>query len=225
MTFSNLNTFNQLIDLSNKRFGALVVQKQAETRNRKTYWECLCDCGNTIETRSDTLKSGRAQSCGAKCKNKSHISRHPLYQTWNGMFQRCYDPNNEVFDRYGGRGILICARWHKFEHFAQDMGERPTNKHSIERIDNNKGYSPENCKWATDIEQANNRRSNILITIDGRTQNITQWAKEKGINSHRVFNRLRIGWTPEDAITTPLLKIGGKFQKMKPRRQYENLQS
>lgn len=125
------------------------------------------------------------------------------YRIWNGMLRRTTKPSEPAFPLYGGRGIGVCDRWLSFENFLADMGPRPSAKHSLDRIDNDAGYSPENCRWATQREQCANMRKNRWLTFDGRTQIIADWARETGLPSGTISNRLALGWSVERALTTP----------------------
>jgi hypothetical protein len=123
------------------------------------------------------------------------------YRIWCHVKERCNNPNCKSWVRYGGRGIKVCAEWDSsFASFLKDMGRRPTAKHSIERINNSKGYQPGNCRWATAKEQCNNRRSNVLLTCNGRTQTVTEWAAERGINYFSLRSRIQRGWSTRRAL-------------------------
>ena len=179
-----------------KRFGRLVVLGRKGTSFDNATWTCQCDCGVSVIARSDHLTSGTTTSCGCAVLDATTThagSNTRLYRIWIGMRQRCSNPFNTSYDRYGGRGITVCERWeNSFEAFREDMGNPPSELHSIERIRNSKGYSPENCRWATNVEQQNNTRRNRLLTYDGMTLSIAQWARRLGIPPSTISRRLRI---------------------------------
>lgn len=127
------------------------------------------------------------------------------YRVWKHMWKRCTDPTHKSYERYGGRGIRVCTRWKSFDAFIEDMGMRPSTKHTIERIDNDKAYSPSNCIWATMKEQANNRSNNIKYRFNEQLLTATQLADLKGLNHRLVRQRLEYGWSPKDAIETPIV--------------------
>jgi hypothetical protein len=134
-------------------------------------------------------------------RSKRGSKKHPLYVTWKRMRQRCYNQTHHKFPIYGQRGVQICERWRdNFWAFVSDMGPKPTPKHTIERIDNNGDYEPDNCKWATKAEQARNMRANRRLTVRGRTMIMADWARETGIPANKIGARLKRGWTPEEAM-------------------------
>lgn len=203
----------KFIDLTGRRFGRLVVLERAPSRKHKTYWKCRCDCGTEKEILRDSLLGGRTKSCG--CLNLEMVHPHALterathlrlYETWHGMKARCLNPNYHHYDDYGGRGITVCKEWQEsfdnFAHWADENGY--VEGLTIDRIDVNKGYSPDNCRWATAKEQANNRRNTRYVTWNGITKPITEWCKEMEIDIRVVRHRLNYGWSVEDAFTVPV---------------------
>lgn len=128
--------------------------------------------------------------------------RHPIYNVWNGMWDRCRNPNNNRYHLYGARGISVCKRWKSFETFVDDMGPRPIG-YQIDRINNNRGYSPSNCRWATRREQANNKRNNHLVRYKGVSKTLAEWGDEIAIGAHLLKVRLQRGWPVKKAFETP----------------------
>jgi hypothetical protein len=204
-------------DLTNKTFNFLRVKSYAGRNGGRHAWNCEClfdGCGNQLIVRSNSLKTGNTKSCGCYGKsarnesNTSHgKSKTPEYAIWCAMIARCFNESNAAYKDYGKRGITVCLRWLRFENFILDMGLRPSEKHSIDRRKNENGYSPENCYWATRIEQNNNTRKNNFITHNGKTQTVSQWARELNINVQTLRQRLFIlNWSTEKAFTTPAKK-------------------
>ena len=133
------------------------------------------------------------------------MTKTPEYHAWIDMKHRCFNPNNKQYSNYGGRGITVCDRWkNSFQNFLADMGSRLTAKHSLDRINNDGDYCPDNCKWSTNAEQQNNQRNNHLITIDDVTLTIAQWAKKMGFGKKVIGDRLKLGWSEFDAVMTPV---------------------
>ncbi len=187
---------------------------------RLSHTLCKCACGNVVIILTRSLVAARPTiSCGCFLNEapKTH-GKHgtPIYRIWIGMKQRCSDPNMDSYPRYGGRGITVCERWARsFENFFEDMGDRPPGM-SIERIDNDKGYSPENCKWATVNEQARNKSKTRLITIDGMTLCVTDWAIKKDISLSSILQRIKKGFSPQDAVMTPIAPRYYRRKRLRP---------
>lgn len=187
---------------------------QYPNRNqRAAKWLCRCDCGKMVERLAHHLLKGKHPSCGCMLKKvraeipkrKRHgMTGSPEYGVWQSMIQRCTNPNNRNYHRYGGRGILICERWMKFDNFFEDMGFRPVGKW-IDRLDNNAGYFPENCAWRTREEQMNNLEKSRILEAFGKKKTVAQWSRELGINRATLFKRIRMGWTGEK-ILSPVLQ-------------------
>ena len=194
------------IDLIGQKFGDLTVIGLGDKADTTYLWDCQCECGKIITTRGDRLKEGMPTSCGCKPReNKSKIHGkhlHPMYSTWCGMHSRCYNIKQKTYENYGGRGIRVCERWHDVDNFINDMGPKPSPNHKIERIDNDGDYCPENCKWATDQEQANNTRKNRFIEYQGQIKSVSEWSRIVNIDSKTISYRILHGWTPEQTLET-----------------------
>jgi hypothetical protein len=201
------------IDLAGQVFDRLnVVEFAGKDKYGKPLWSCRCICGEEIVVSSNSLRSGSTKSCGCSNGNITHghtriknNNNKRTYTTWCNIIQRCNNPNSSKYEIYGKRGIKVCEMWMKFENFLEDMGEAPPGL-SIERINNNKNYEPGNCRWATNKEQSNNRRSNRVIEYNGELHNLTQWSDILDINYGTLKNRLN-NWSVERAFTYPV-RIG-----------------
>lgn len=190
--------YEETAHMIGKRFGILTVVKCVGRTRGVLRWECLCDCGQMAIRLDRGLKKNASSNCG--CLNRKRLiesirihgmSRTPLHRIWMGMIRRCHCDSNKSFYLYGARGISVCERWRSaFTHFAEDMGPRPSPKHTLDRIDNDGHYEPGNCRWAKMDEQSRNTRRTRLFTHNGKTQCMKDWAKELGV--HYVTLRQRI---------------------------------
>lgn len=190
-------------EIINKRFGKILVVDTILSKNYGIICVCNCDCGNEINLYPSQLKTRK--DCGCVPVNTKHgYSRTNEYSIWNAMMRRCYNENNFAYKNYGGRGILVCERWHIVGNFINDMGVRPSKNHSIDRIDNNGNYCPENCRWVTQKEQCRNKRTNIIITIKGETNTLSYWCDFFKINRSVIIGRIRNGVLPEDSFFKPV---------------------
>lgn len=201
----------ELQDLTGQRFGRLVVlQRVKKENNKNTFWLCKCDCGKEKTVRAECLKSKNTQSCGCKQRESTLIhgkSNTKLYTVWSAMIQRCYNKNSKVYKYYGGRGIVMCDEWkNSFQAFydwamANGYDENlPQGKCTIDRINNEGSYEPNNCRWTTQKNQSNNTRRNHFVTINGKTQTMQQWADEYNMSKHTFYARYSKGLRGNDLI-------------------------
>lgn len=196
----------KLSNLVGQKFSDLTVIERTSMRNRgDAIYRCLCLCGKETLVPTNALNSGNTKSCGcrrSRVQIKHNLSRHYLYSTWSHMIQRCSDPDHIQFIDYGARGIVVCKEWlqpNGLTQFISDMGDRPKGKYSLDRIDNNKGYSKENCRWATNTEQQCNTRQNNKLTFNGETLCIAEWSRRIGVRPDTLWRRFKKGW-PVDKI-------------------------
>lgn len=178
------------MDIKGHRFGKLVAVELIEGRR----WKCVCDCGRESICASGNLRNGHTRSCGCLAKSVNGLSRTLTHKRWLAMKQRCYDQNTRTYPRYGGRGILVCDEWkNDFLCFLRDMGPCPSVGYSLDRVDNEKGYSPQNCRWIPKKEQAKNTSTNVIIFWNERRLCLTDWAKLLGIKPKTMHERYRKG--------------------------------
>lgn len=201
----------RVIDVAGQRFNRLVALEYVGSRSGRRYYRCACDCGVEIVAAVGNLRKGDTQSCGC-LKSEVTASRNlihggaarsgkaPEYESWRGMMARCYDPKNIGYARYGGRGITVCERWHDYAAFLEDMGAKPGPGYSLDRLDPDKGYSPQNCRWADDLEQANNKCNNRFIDIRGEVMTLAQASRRYSVNYDKLKYRIKRGDSPEAAI-------------------------
>ena len=199
------------LDLAGKRFNKLLAIERVENQNHKTMWKCLCDCGNETFVYTWNLTGNRVKSCGCLKNEKlierstTHNQRHTnLYEVWKTMKQRCFNPNNQSYKNYGGRGIVVCDEWKtNFKSFYKWSMENGYKKGlTIDRIDNNKNYCPENCRWTDRITQANNSRWNKHIVIDGKDDTLANWLRFYNTNYDKYYRRIKKGLSEQEALTT-----------------------
>lgn len=195
------------------RFGRLIVVREAERYVSKhgvsrRRFECVCDCGVKSVSHLSSLMFGSTRSCGCLIRAKI-INRNTIhggcgtseYRSWLEMNHRCHNKKASNYCDYGGRGIQVEDSWRRsFVAFLNDMGRKPSPKHSIDRVDNNGGYNKENCRWSTKREQANNKRNNLNITVGSETKTLAQWTRFKCYTGNLIGDRLRRGWSPNDAV-------------------------
>ena len=178
-----------------KTYGRLTVLGEDPKRNKNNHilYNCKCSCGKSKKILGSSIRSGASKSCG--CLQKESITKHgmdrtPEYKAYQSMHQRCYNKKSKQYKGWGGRGIDVCSEWHDFNKFYEDMGDRPE-KHTLERLDNEKGYGPDNCIWATPKEQALNRRNSIKVMHHGKEITVKEFASSIGLTESGARKRLK----------------------------------
>ena len=190
-----------------KRYSRLVVLGKHGFSDGKVTWNCRCDCGNLCVVSGANLRRKATRSCG--CLRATHrLKGTREHRTWQAMRQRCMNPENPKFKDYGGRGINVCRRWESFENFLADMGTCPSRGSQIDRINNNRGYEPKNCRWVSCKQNNRNRRDNRILEFNGEKRCLAEWAEVAGLKVGTLWMRLNNGWSVERAVATPLLKQG-----------------
>jgi hypothetical protein len=193
-------------DLKGRTFGRWVVLEfSGRDKNRNALYLCRCLCGQEKTVCRVNLLNGQSTSCGCYLREISttHGGRGTIeWGIWSRIKQRCNNPRCPKYSDYGGRGIVLCDRWRvSFANFLADMGKRPSPEYSIDRIDNDGPYSPENCRWATRSEQGRNYRQNHLIEYQGSVRTLVEWSEITGIRSDTISMRLKKGWSVERALS------------------------
>lgn len=197
------------IDRTGQKFNRLTVIAYAgKIYVTRTAWRCRCDCGNEIVVESGNLTLGKQKSCGCLDRevlierNTKHgmAKKTPEYAAWEDMRNRCTNPNNRNYQHYGARGIRYSERWNDHLFFVADVGLRPSPKHSLDRINNDGNYEPGNVRWATKVEQANNKRNNIIVEVGGVRKTLPDWCRDLSLNYGTVTKRLKMGFSPEEAF-------------------------
>ena len=205
-------------NLTGMRFNKLLVIRyegiRSKGRERFSRWLCKCDCGNETIALGIHIKIGNTKSCG--CLSIEHarnmgfskrthgLSKSKERYAWEHMIKRCYSKTTDQFKNYGARGIIVCERWHIFENFIEDMGMATSKKHSLDRIDVNGNYCKDNCRWATQKQQQQNRRNNYIIEHLGEKKSLAEWCDILGLKYKLIYARLKqLGWSVDDAFTKP----------------------
>ncbi len=199
------------IDIAGRTFGRWSVLKRVENTSKgQTQWLCRCECGNERVMASIILRRGISRSCGClliettikRSTKHGHATGGiitPTYHSWVGMIARCTNPKNSHYPSYGGRGIKVHEPWFTFANFLADMGEKPPGT-SLERINNDGDYYPNNCQWATLKRQSRNKRNNKLLTWQGKTQTVAAWAEELHISQSTISYRVNHGYSDEECL-------------------------
>jgi hypothetical protein len=208
-TKTNLVPWNSRTIKQGQKYGRLtIISTHKASGTYKYYAFCDCDCGTkNFITRVDNLRDGRVLGCG--CVHREAVTTHgrwghPMLIVWSHMINRCYNPKDGRYSHYGARGISVCEKWKDIEQFIADMFGSYEKGLTIERINNNGNYCPENCRWATRTEQARNKSSNVNISFDGKTLCLSEWSQLIGVPYGTLWERIKIlGWPPERALTTP----------------------
>lgn len=217
----DLPTSRRFVNLIDSRFGRLIVKAYAGKPASEHRWFCVCDCGNSLEVGGSNLRTGNTSSCGClrleRCKASNTTHGHSRktregYGSWAAMLSRCLNPKATFYAAYGGRGIEVCNRWRHgegdlsaFECFLADMGPRPSLEHSIERINIDGHYEPQNCHWATDYEQVRNRQRTVHIQLEGQTMVLKDALKHVGMREYRYQQYRGMGLGPQEAFDKAVL--------------------
>jgi hypothetical protein len=207
------------LQLEGQKFGELTVVALSADRgpNGIRLWVCSCSCGKTAAVRPGSLKSGRTKSCGHRrvtAGKRTHGAyKDKEYEVWNNMRQRCNNPKHPEYKNYGARGISVCVAWSSFETFLADMGRRPFPKAHLDRRNNDGNYEPTNCRWVTNKQNARNHRRNRVLTHNGESLAVSEWAERLGVYRGSILKRLRLGWSVADAVTLSRQTKGARNER------------
>lgn len=188
------------------RFGKLTIIRFVEQRHGQNVYEAFCECGKTSRPTHSNLVAGRSQSCGCRAVKHGHSNRTLTYSSWQAMLSRCSNPNARDYERYGKAGISVCQEWNDFRVFLEEMGERPSRSHTIDRLNGSLGYFNANCRWATKRQQSENTRTNRWIEFRGERCTITEWARRIGVTDSALNQRLK-KWPLEKCLTEPYMAL------------------
>lgn len=208
-------------DLTGQQFGRLTVLHRTEDHyypsgRHDICYMCECECGQKVKVLGIHLRSGHTTSCGCFRVDtaRQNMTKHGmtgtrLHNIWRNMIGRCYNQNHKNYDAYGGRGIRMCAEWlESFETFYEwALNNGYSDKLTLDRKDVNKGYEPSNCRWVTQKEQCNNTRRNVEVELNGETHTLKEWTEILGLNYRTIFSRIQRGWSPLQALTTPVRMV------------------
>lgn len=196
----------ELNSIVGKTFGFLEILEERRVKEGlgKSLFQvkarCICGVTKWVEERS--VRRGLVKSCG-RCASKTHgASKSNEYAVWRSLLARCNNPKHQAYCNYGGRGITVCSEWAVFENFIRDMGTQPFKGASIDRINNDKGYCADNCRWVNATQQNRNRRTNRLVSIEGITKTVSEWSELSGVRHNTICYRLDRGWEPKTAVFT-----------------------
>ena len=204
------------IDMVGKKYGRLtVIKENGMTKHGNAKWDCLCECGNIVNVVGSNLRHGITSSCGCfqkerarearkKISNPNCFYKKPWFGSYKSMLRRCYDEKEIGYKRYGGRGIKVCEEWHDIANFEKWVNTSNYSKGlTIDRIDNDKDYGPNNCRWVDMRVQSNNRRNTIYFTNNGETHSAGDWARILNVDISVLHRRRSKGWTDKEILETP----------------------
>lgn len=184
---------------SGERFFDFTVLSRSHKEGHNWQYLCACDCGKEFYALGSNIRTGNTKSCGCRRKSLDGLSNTGAHQSWSGMISRCYNEKVSSYKDYGMKGIRVCERWKDYRNFLSDMGDRPEGM-TIERVDFRADYSPDNCKWATRVEQANNKSNNVFLEYHGESRTIAEWSRHLGISYSKIYSMYRKGYTMSEIV-------------------------